>query len=73
MIIAGMLREGFADEARLLAEGLMRAAEGYDHRLPELFSGASADEVFPPLPYPASCKPQAWAAASAAVVEQALG
>ncbi|WP_203567917.1 glycogen debranching N-terminal domain-containing protein [Aestuariimicrobium ganziense] len=71
-IVAGMLREGFTDQARTVAEGLVRAAEGYDHRLPELFSGQPADEVFPPLPYPASCKPQAWAAASAAVVEQAL-
>lgn len=73
MIIEGMLRAGFADQAARLAEGLLRAAEGFDHRLPELFGGQSADEVFPPVPYPASCRPQAWAAASGITVAKALG
>lgn len=73
MIIDGMLRAGFDAPARTLAEGLLRAAEGFDYRLPELFGGQSADEVFPPLPYPASCRPQAWAAASGITVARALG
>ena len=73
MIIEGMLRAGFADEAAVLAEGLLRAAEGFDHRLPELFGGQSASEAFPPVPYPASCRPQAWAAASGITVARALG
>jgi hypothetical protein len=41
--------------------------------LPELFGGQGADEVFPPVPYPASCRPQAWAAASGITVARALG
>ena len=73
MIIEGMLRAGFTDEASTLAHGLLRAAEGFDYRLPELFGGQSADEVFPPVPYPASCRPQAWAAASGIAVARALG
>ena len=72
VIIDGMGREGFVDEARILAEGLLHAAGGFDNRMPELFGGQSADEVYPPFPYPASCRPQAWAAASAAVVARAL-
>ncbi|GAB2536993.1 glycogen debranching N-terminal domain-containing protein [Brachybacterium huguangmaarense] len=72
-IIRGMLRAGFAEEAAGLARDLLRAADGFDLRLPELFSGQGADEVRPPLPYPASCRPQAWAAASAVPVAQALG
>lgn len=72
-ILRGMLRAGFADEARVLARGLLAAAEGFDLRLPELFSGESAEEVRPPMPYPASCRPQAWAAATAVPVAQALG
>ena len=73
MIIEGLLARGFDAEARRLAEGLLRAAEGFDYRLPELLGGQSADEVFPPLPYPASCRPQAWAAASGITVARALG
>lgn len=72
MIISGLLREGFDDEAAIVARGLLRAAEGFDWRLPELFSGHPADEVWPPVPYPASCRPQAWAAASAVPVARAL-
>ncbi|WP_035776250.1 glycogen debranching N-terminal domain-containing protein [Arthrobacter sp. H5] len=73
MIISGMLKDGFVDSAAMLAGGLLRAAEGFDWRLPELFSGHSADEMWPPVPYPASCRPQAWAAASSIPIAQALG
>lgn len=73
MIIDGMLADGFADEAAALAGDLLRAAEGFGYRMPELFSGQSEHEVFPPQPYPASCRPQAWAAATAVVVARALG
>ncbi|OMH36862.1 amylo-alpha-1,6-glucosidase [Tersicoccus sp. Bi-70] len=72
MILDGMLRQGYAAPARRLAEGLLHAAEGFDFQLPELFSGAAADEVWPPQPYPASCHPQAWAAASWVVVARAM-
>ncbi|MGO4957862.1 glycogen debranching N-terminal domain-containing protein [Luteococcus sp. Sow4_B9] len=71
-IIGQMLREGFTDEARLLATQLLKAAAGFDFRLPELFGGMGADEVFPPQPYPASCRPQAWAATSSVVIARTL-
>jgi hypothetical protein len=73
MTITGLLRDGFEEEAALLARGLLSAAEGFDYRLPELFAGHGADEVWPPVPYPASCRPQAWAAASVVPVAMALG
>jgi glycogen debranching enzyme len=73
IVIDGMLRDGFAPEAARVAEGLLRAAEGFDYRLPELFGGQPADEVWPPVPYPASCRPQAWAATSVVPVARALG
>ena len=72
-IIAGMARAGFDAEARVIARQLLRAAEGFDFRLPELFGGWSSDEVSTPMPYPASCRPQAWAAASAFVLADVLG
>ena len=73
VIIEGMLRDGFAEEAALVAEGLLSAAEGFDYRLPELFGGHPAEEVWPPVPYPASCRPQAWAATAVVPVARALG
>ena len=73
IVIDGMLRDGFTEEAAQVAEGLLAAAEGFDYRLPELFGGHPADEVWPPVPYPASCRPQAWAATSVVPVARALG
>lgn len=73
IIIEGMLRDGFTEEAVRVAEGLLAAAEGFDYRLPELFGGHPAGEVWPPVPYPASCRPQAWAATSVVPVAQAFG
>ncbi|PWH07374.1 amylo-alpha-1,6-glucosidase [Brachybacterium endophyticum] len=73
IILRGMLRSGFQAEAQVLARGLLRAASGFDQRLPELFGGQGSDEVEAPLPYPASCRPQAWAAASAVPIAQTLG
>ena len=73
IVIDGMLRDGFTEEAARVAEGLLSAAEGFDYRLPELFGGHPADEVWPPVPYPASCRPQAWAATSVVPVARALG
>jgi glycogen debranching enzyme len=55
-------------------EGLLRAAESFDYRLPELYGGRGLAEETTPTPYPLSCRPQAWAAASAvAVLVAALG
>ena len=67
-----MLRDGFVAEAKLLAAELLRAATAYDYRLPELYAGYGTDETPTPLPFPAACHPQAWAAATAAVIERAL-
>ena len=73
IIISGMLADGFADEARTVAEGLLAAAASFDWRLPELFAGVARDESPRAIPYPAACHPQAWSAASAVAVALALG
>jgi glycogen debranching enzyme len=73
MILSGLLAEGHGAEAGLLADGLLAAARGFEWRLPELFAGYGAAQASPPVPYPASCRPQAWAAASAVPIAQALG
>jgi hypothetical protein len=69
--IRGLAADGFADAAAQLAEGLLRAAAAFDYRMPELHSG---DAGFAgPVPYPAACRPQAWSAAAAVAVWNALG
>jgi len=72
IIIDGMLADGFAEEARTVAEGLLAAAASFDWRLPELFAGVARDESARAIPYPAACHPQAWSAAAAVVVALAL-
>ncbi len=68
--IDGMARTGHGDVAGRLAAGLLAASAPFDHRLPELYGGWPAS-AGPPLAYPASCRPQAWAAAASLVVLRA--
>ena len=64
--IAGLRADGFDEVAASLTEGILRAAVGFDYRMPELHSGDSEMLV----PYPAACRPQAWSAAAAVVIAQ---
>lgn len=64
VVVRGLARSGQGDRAAELGVQLLDAADGFDRRLPELFAGLGADEVATPVPYPASCRPQAWAAAA---------
>ena len=66
--ITGLARAGHRDVAGSLAEGLLRAAESFGFRMPELHSGDPASSTARPVPYPASCRPQAWSAAAAIAV-----
>jgi glycogen debranching enzyme len=70
--VAGLRRAGHPDDARRVAEALLAAAEARGGRLPELFAGIDRDEIPTPVEYPASCSPQAWAAASPLLVIRAL-
>ncbi len=58
--------------ATSLIEGLLCSAESFDYRMPELYGGHQRGERRSPLPYPASCRPQAWAAAASIAVLSAL-
>ena len=68
VVIARLRRAGLHDQARGLAEGLVRASVAFDGRLPELWSGEGR-----PVPYPMACRPQAWSAAAIVPVLQILG
>jgi glycogen debranching enzyme len=72
--VHGLVRAGQYAAAESLAAGLVRASVPFDGRLPELFAGHGAALDSAPAPYPAACRPQAWAAASAvAVLQSVLG
>lgn len=65
LFIGGLVRYGFYQEALRAAENLFRLAmTQHDWRLPELVGGYPRHEGEPPVPYPASCRPQAWDAAA---------
>ena len=70
--VGGLARYGFMTEAGEVAQGLLDASEHFGHRLPELFGGFSRSDVPVPVPYPAACSPQAWAAAAPAELVRAL-
>jgi glycogen debranching enzyme len=68
----GLARDGHTAEASRVVRALVDSAEAFDYRWPELYSGRPM--MGRPSPYPASCRPQAWSAASAGVlVAVALG
>nr|WP_244363551.1 glycogen debranching N-terminal domain-containing protein [Streptomyces aquilus] len=69
--VHGLVKAGFPGAAASLAAGLLTASTAFDARLPELFAGHGSQQSPYPAPYPASCRPQAWAAASAILVLQA--
>ncbi|SDT32008.1 glycogen debranching N-terminal domain-containing protein [Microlunatus soli] len=71
--INGLVAEGLVAEARVLGEGLLRAADGFGYRMPELHSGDPASQISRPVPSPAACRPQAWSAAAAVAVASAFG
>ena len=72
LCVGGMARYGFTDEAQRVAVGMLDAALKFGGRLPELFAGFTRADVPVPVPYPAACTPQAWAAAAPVELLRAL-
>jgi glycogen debranching enzyme len=70
IIAIGMARAGFPDDAATVAERLLRLGAGCGYRMPELCGGEALGRR--PVPYPAACRPQAWAAAAAVAVHDIL-
>jgi glycogen debranching enzyme len=60
VIAWGLRRYGFKEEAALVAEGILAAAELFDGRLPEAFGGYPRVMTKYPVQYPTACSPQAW-------------
>ena len=70
--IAGIAAAGRRDTTFRMVEGLLAAADRSEGRLPELFLGLARSDVATPVPYPTSCSPQAWSAASPLLLLRAL-
>ena len=62
VIVSGLVRYGFVEQAQRISTALFEAAEHSGGRLPELFCGFSREQFAEPVPYPTACSPQAWAA-----------
>ena len=68
----GAARYGVADVVRQLADGLIALGTELGGQLPELVSGIDRSDLALPVPYPAACRPQAWAAGASLTVVRAL-
>jgi glycogen debranching enzyme len=65
MIVEGLCKVGHSKDGMRIMNGMFSAAQGKSNlRLPELFCGFSKNFSSPPVWYPVSCEPQAWAAGS---------
>ena len=62
--VEGLARTGHSRVAASLLDGLLEAAAAFDYRMPELHGGHQREPGARPVPYPSSCRPQAWAAAT---------
>ncbi|GAA2034409.1 glycogen debranching N-terminal domain-containing protein [Terrabacter terrae] len=68
----GMAREGHGAQAASVVSAMLDLGEAFGYRFPELLADPATIGQW--APYPASCRPQAWAAASAvAMLTVALG
>jgi len=74
LISLGMRRAGCAGAATEVASQVIAAGLAQPlSRIPELYAGYMRDaETTAPVPYPVSCSPQAWSAASAFAFVQAM-
>jgi glycogen debranching enzyme len=69
--VAGMARYGERRGAARVMGDMLKAARSFGLRMPELLCGFQRRAGEPPIAYPVTCMPQAWAAASPFLMLQA--
>ncbi|MDH4280579.1 MAG: amylo-alpha-1,6-glucosidase, partial [Acidimicrobiia bacterium] len=63
LAMRGMARRGRGTDAQRLSRALLELSRAEGDQLPELLGGFDRHDIPTPVPYPASARPQAWAAA----------
>lgn len=72
MILLGLSRLHYQKESSILIKSFLEASQSFEYqRLPELFCGYDASMGYA-VPYPSTCSPQAWSAATVFVFLQAM-
>ena len=72
IVVMGLAKAGFRDEANQIAMAQLEAAGFSEHRLPEAFAGFDRNLGRFPVPYPTACSPQAWATGAPFVFVKAM-
>jgi glycogen debranching enzyme len=72
LIAWGLARSGFRAEAFRIVRRMLEATAYFEYQLPEVFAGFSRSDTPFPIPYPTSCRPQAWAAGTPVILLQIL-
>ncbi len=73
IIIRGLKRYGFEEQAEIVATGMFDAATHHAYnRLPELFCGFTRRGHNWPVEYPVACIPQAWASGAMFMILQSI-
>jgi glycogen debranching enzyme len=72
LIVHGLQRYGFREEAATIAQATLEAATYFRYRLPEVFAGYLRERTSFPVEYPTSCTPQAWATGTPLLLIRAL-
>jgi len=60
IVVMGLRRYGFAEEAARIALAVLQSARFFQGRLPEAFAGYGRAMTLHPVEYPTACSPQAW-------------
>lgn len=72
MCLLGLSKLGFSNEVKKVVDGMVESSNHFKfQRLPELFCGYESS-IGKPIPYPATCSPQAWAAGVGPLIIQVL-
>ncbi|MBQ0986939.1 aminotransferase [Streptomyces sp. F63] len=64
LAVLGLAQYGLTEQVLQVTRGLVDAAAAHGWRLPEVMAGYDRGDQPAPVPYPHSCRPQAWAAAT---------
>jgi glycogen debranching enzyme len=72
IIIAGLTRYGYREEAKRIAVSMLDAAESFNYQPPEAISGYPRSYASFPIPYPTACSPQAWASGAPLLIGRSL-